>query len=473
MEKEQAGLPRRISAAFAGMRRRGENLNFKGVRWRRCHYYLAYAFELLLYSAVQLYMPVNTQLFGLDSFTLMQAGHMLASLTVMLLWSKRFKPLIYVSIGMLAAGFVPYLFLPQGVPKLIFAVVALSGLGGAVTCTRCGYAFACNNTERLVGLLLMFTVTSAFRFYDPPRLGIPFTHVVPALLTAGLVGCLLRFKEKDLEVKDTATAADGKGLYWALAYFIAYYVVNGFAINLNHADYLHARFVCTLGSALAIGVFFIVVIFLGKSVWHIWNLFFAVSILMATVGVFRPQSGAPLHLLTGLSELGWPAALYLLACAQSRFASYKLLKKCTVWFVVLSPVTLLPSRLIASLFPQWIPVAAFAFVLALALGFWMLSPLSYKYLFSAKWLADLHKADMAPWDDKANRRLDGYNLTPREKEVLTHLLAGHTLRQISAYLDIAQGTVNTHASRIYKKIGVNSKAELFVLFGAGTADEPD
>jgi DNA-binding CsgD family transcriptional regulator len=474
MEKESAGLPQRIAAALKGMWRHSENLSFKGVRWQRCHYYLAYAFELLLFSAVQLYMPVRTQLAGVSAFTIMQASHVLASLVVMLLWSRRFQPLVIGSIGVLVAGFLPYLFLPQGMPKLIFAVIAFAGLGGAVTCARCGYAFAANNTERLVGLLLMFAVTAALRFYNRPAqsAGVFFTHVIPALLLAGLVVCLLLFKENDLEAKESTTVSDSRGLYWALAYFIAYYSVNGFAVGLNHADYIHARFVCTLGSTLGIAAFFVVIL-LGKSVWHIWNLFLAVSILMATVGVFRPQSEAPLHLLTGLSEIGWPAAIYLLACAQNRFASYRLMKKCTVWFVLLSPATLAPAKLVGLLFPQLFNKTAFGFVLALVIGFFMLSPASNKYLFSAKWLLDLYKKEMAQWDAKmnANSRLDGYQLTPREKEVLKHLLAGHTLRQISAYLGIAQGTVNTHANRIYKKIGVNSKAELFVLFGASTDAE--
>jgi DNA-binding CsgD family transcriptional regulator len=474
MEPEQTALPRRILAVFAGMRHKSELLNFKALRRGRWPYFLAYAFELLLFSAVQLYMPVRLKLFGVPAFTLMQGSHLLASLLVMLLWSARFKSLVCVSIGVLLAGFLPYLFLPQGLPKLIFAVIALAGLGGAVTCARCGFAFACNNTERLAGLLLMFAVTTALRFYDPPKLSVVLTHALPLLLVIGLVVSLLRFRETDLAVKEPATSADGKGLYWALAYFTAYYAVNGFAVRLGHADYSHARFMCTLGAALALLLFFAMVCLLGKSVWHIWNLFFAVSILMATIAVFCPQSGAPLHLLTGLSELGWPASLYLLACAQSRFASYKLLKKCTVWFVVLSPVALLPSRVIGLLAPQRVQFAAFAFVLTLALGFWVLSPLSYKYLFSAKWLAELHKTDMAPWDAQMGaNRLKGYNLTPREKEVLEHLLAGHTLRQTAAHLAIAQGTVNTHAARVYKKVGVNSKTELFVKFGAGASDEAE
>jgi hypothetical protein len=46
----------------------------------------------------------------------------------------------------------------------------------------------------------------------------------------------------------------------------------------------------------------------------------------------------------------------MLACAQRRFASYKLLKRCTVIFVILSPITTLSDDVVESLFPDVLPV---------------------------------------------------------------------------------------------------------------------
>jgi DNA-binding CsgD family transcriptional regulator len=222
-------------------------------------------------------------------------------------------------------------------------------------------------------------------------------------------------------------------------------------------------------------IFFAVLVWFKKSVWHVWNLFFVFTVVMAVLAVLASRIGtaAPQYFFNGLSLIGWPAALYMLASAQRRFASYKLLKQCTVIFVILSPITTLSDDVVESKFPDALPVITLVYVLVIIFGFLMVSPYSYKYLFSDKWLSDLHKPDMALWNDKINDadRFDKYNLSPREKEVLAHLLAGHTLRMISGYLSIAQGTVNTHADRIYKKIGVNSKTELFLRFGV--TEEPE
>ena len=61
--------------------------------------------------------------------------------------------------------------------------------------------------------------------------------------------------------------------------------------------------------------------------------------------------------------------------------------------------------------------------------------------------------------------LEGLGLTPREKEVCTWLLRGLTVRQVSGELGLAFATVNGYYRSLYRKLGINSKAELFLRFG--------
>jgi class 3 adenylate cyclase len=51
-------------------------------------------------------------------------------------------------------------------------------------------------------------------------------------------------------------------------------------------------------------------------------------------------------------------------------------------------------------------------------------------------------------------------LTPREREVAKLAAEGHTARQISEILFIAERTVETHLARVYEKLGIHSKAHL-------------
>jgi DNA-binding NarL/FixJ family response regulator len=50
-----------------------------------------------------------------------------------------------------------------------------------------------------------------------------------------------------------------------------------------------------------------------------------------------------------------------------------------------------------------------------------------------------------------------YGLSPREKEVLQHLVEGLSKRQIGDKLFVSQNTIDTHLRNIYAKLQVNSK----------------
>jgi DNA-binding CsgD family transcriptional regulator len=399
----------------------------------------------------------------------------------MLLWSERFRHLIYVSLTVVVLGFVLFYVAPGGVPKLLCSVIMMSGLGGCVTSARCGFAFAANNTERLLGVVVALGGRAIMNFVDAL---LPddsfwdtalFGYIFPTLFLGGLVVCLLRFREADLEVKEKATPDDSRGLYWALAIFIAYFALEGYSGFIEDTGYANDIFLSGLGKLVAIALFMVVLLLLKKNIWHIWNLFFAIFIAAAVLATFShgPGVNASIHFLLGISEIGWIAALYMLAGAQRRFASYRLLKQCTVVFVILAPITTLSDEMVETFFPQHAAAITLAYTLVITVAFLMASPFLHKYLFSAKWLGDLQKQDMVLWQERIEEadRFEGYGLSPREKEVLALLLSAHTLRMIAGRLGLSQGTVNTYAASLYRKIGVNSKAELFLKFGV--TESPD
>ncbi len=51
-------------------------------------------------------------------------------------------------------------------------------------------------------------------------------------------------------------------------------------------------------------------------------------------------------------------------------------------------------------------------------------------------------------------------LTPREKEVLSDVIAGLLNKQIAAHLGIAEKTVKLHRGRVMQKMGVRTVADL-------------
>lgn len=55
-------------------------------------------------------------------------------------------------------------------------------------------------------------------------------------------------------------------------------------------------------------------------------------------------------------------------------------------------------------------------------------------------------------------------LTPKEHELYLLLLEGYTLKEASTILSVKYPTVNTHMTAMYRKLGVNTRAELIINY---------
>jgi DNA-binding CsgD family transcriptional regulator len=64
----------------------------------------------------------------------------------------------------------------------------------------------------------------------------------------------------------------------------------------------------------------------------------------------------------------------------------------------------------------------------------------------------------------------GLGLTAREREVLEHVAAGKTNREVADELFLSVRTVDRHLSRIFDKLGVNSRAAAASQYERSRAD---
>ncbi len=65
-----------------------------------------------------------------------------------------------------------------------------------------------------------------------------------------------------------------------------------------------------------------------------------------------------------------------------------------------------------------------------------------------------------------------YGLTPREREVISGVLGGLSIRQISARLQISGYTVQEHLKSVFAKLGVTSRGELAQRLDKGRQQLP-
>ena len=161
-----SGISEKLNIIAPDIPLSGENMSLKNVRLSRFCYFMAYTFELILYSLRGHFMPIGVTYFGVSGTNFVLLAYGLASLVIMLLWNDRFRPLIRISVAVTVIGFVPFAFMPVGNLRFVFAVIAFLGLGGAVTSARCGFAFAVNNVERLVGVIIMYFACAFIRYLN-------------------------------------------------------------------------------------------------------------------------------------------------------------------------------------------------------------------------------------------------------------------------------------------------------------------
>jgi DNA-binding CsgD family transcriptional regulator len=79
-------------------------------------------------------------------------------------------------------------------------------------------------------------------------------------------------------------------------------------------------------------------------------------------------------------------------------------------------------------------------------------------------LADPEEVDNRSIIEKTVTTIFGARITPREIQVVTQVLEGHSSESISKRLGISVGTVRIHRRNIYARLGISSQQELFSMF---------
>lgn len=76
--------------------------------------------------------------------------------------------------------------------------------------------------------------------------------------------------------------------------------------------------------------------------------------------------------------------------------------------------------------------------------------------------------ELAPLSERLDRLK---TLTPREKEVYEHLIHGRKMKEIAKLLGVTHATVNFHCQGLYKKLGINTRTQLFIQYATLDAGE--
>jgi DNA-binding CsgD family transcriptional regulator len=363
-------------------------------------------------------------------------------------------------------------FMPLGFWQfaLYMALQFLNTLSAA--CAFYLFCFMLNNVERLFGMAL---IQLYYCLYYIAWTAFSFMHTIgntwgSAIMMALFLSVVFLLKTKQQDIR-TESNGKGSGVPFVIGLGVVHYMI----MCMNNYIEWTANSVSIMAFGLGTGIAVILVIFMqllkGRNAMYIWLLFLVLSLLGLGLMLFdMPVTFLSGSFIYGLGDsLGYIIICYICAGAIKQSKSLRMFRLyCFVLFIEYCIISGLFS-VYFNYFESPNRLLAFGVVLVLVSLCLMFMPLIQKRLFEADWTDGLYLRDMEEYsqpfaeteDLNTKAQLD---LTSREEEIFTMLLKGAAPKEIGFTLKISYDTVRFHQKNLYRKLGIQSRAELFAKY---------
>lgn len=168
-------------------------------------------------------------------------------------------------------------------------------------------------------------------------------------------------------------------------------------------------------------------------------------------------------ILTGIGcGMGIINVLYIITVVAKKYNSIRYLRLSILWVGAGGGiVSLIINMVLRGINNKGLMIMAALISAVFLLLFMMISPVLTEGIYYNDWVKASEEMDV---DIKPCSIYEQYHLSTREIEVIQLLLEGYTLRQISAILSLAYSTINTYCTSAYRKLSINSRIQLLLLF---------
>ena len=451
-----------------------EILALRNIRKGYLQYFFAFPLAMVFINIQDFIVADGSGVFGLAHTTITFLAFALGAI-VMFAFSneKNIAAISKISAMITAVGFLPWLFLPNGYLALVCDVVFMAGVGGCVSSSSFSFVFMLNNAERFFGSTLMLLLIDLVELGAEHISISPIVQKIFALvMIAALCVCMYLSKSKDYYgAGNKAIKKFDPSIWLVLFIFFSYFAIRitGFyAPAFQHSS--DAWPWGLLAFALILCCIILQVVF-KRSIWTLCNVFFIASIMGHLMWYIKLPAAA--YLFSELKEVGFLITFYLIGCVTNKFCDFPMHKRLVLLCMTVIGILYVGIDVLhMTMLTQSIAVITAA---VLFVAFLLLSPAFSQHLFFADWSKEFRQINMValvdgtlqtnPAEPNRTPSLDDTNLSPREKQVVLLLLQGMTLRQVAPELGLTPSTVSTYSKAIYKKLGINSRVELFLLFG--------
>ena len=417
---------------------------------------------------------------------------------ILFLSPKRFiLPLLCISALASFSLMLTIFFMPWGFFHFVIFMSAKFFNGLACACAFYLFCFVLNNVERLFAMLLIQLFYAVF--YGTYSTFPALHQIMNAWGSIVLNGAFLllvlsiffidKLDNNESNIAITGNDNDGKGsgVPYVIALCVVHYMITCMFNYIEWMDNNISGFAFGAGTLISIALILIIQLFKGKNAMYIWLMFLAFSMLGLGALLFDSHftfmGGSFIY---GLGDsLGYIIIYYICAGAIKKSQSHKMFRLfCLVFFLQYFLVSGFFSFYF-NFFEAPNRFLAFAVVMVMVSLCLMFMPLIQKRLFDADWTDGLYLRDMPEYSSDLSADLsyellsdtsadssgekeqpikESLNLTPREEEIFVLLLKGIAPKEIAYTLKISYDTVNFHQKNLYRKLGIQSRAELFARY---------
>jgi len=352
--------------------------------------------------------------------------------------------------------------------------------GLSAACAFFLFCFFLNNIERLFGMAL---IQLYYGFYYAGW------SVFPSLYTDGWgsVVVMIAFlaavfwggaRQKEILASlNTGDTGKGSGVPLVIGLDLVFYMIVCMVNYIEWGESSLSGMAFGIGVFISIGLVIIAQMIMGRSALYLWIMFLVLSLF----GLGALLYDTPITLISGSfayglgDGLGYIVIGYMCAGAIKRSKSIRMFRLyCCALFAEYFIISGL-FTLYFDYFEEPNQFLAFGIVLVLVSASILLLPFMQRRLFEADWTDGLYLRDMEEYaqpfaETEALQAKNHLDLTPREQEILTMLLAGRAPKEIAYTLKISSHTVNFHQKNLYRKLSIQSRAELFARFTAVRKD---
>lgn len=371
-----------------------------------------------------------------------------------------------------------FLIVPNGQIELFCVIIIGIALGCINISILMPFVFILNNTGKLyavVGSNVLINLISLLQGGDIGRHLQGIRGLLPFALLAVALGTILFFKKSSLptvsETSDIDTPIFHSRIYLTL-FFNCVLAILGKGIGGGILDIVTSVSVYPvlmwhyLGGLVGCIYYIIVYALAKKPVIWLGNItfgFFAMGLFCNSFAVEIPGLVVAFAFMLGIANtVGMINVYYILGVVGKKYNSMRYLRLSIFFIGICGGVSgVAAGNFIHSRNTFEVSMVASIVSVAVMLIFIMFSSVVSQSQYYDDWAKDSEKIEI---DNEQFQMFKKYHLSKRETEVCKLLLQGYTMRQISGILSIAYSTVNTYCTSTYRKLEINSKTELLILF---------